>query len=86
MVLAGYATELIFGLLHLVQAQRHASVTEAHISWDYTTWLNIAFLVLAALLLVRFVTLGGLPMLETMGGSPDSTARHNHHAGRCPPG
>ena len=83
MVLAGYAVELIFNLVHLVPAQRHASVIEAHISWNYTTWLNIAFLILAAVLLARFVTSGGLPMLKMMGGSPDGTAQH-HHA-RHPP-
>jgi hypothetical protein len=44
-----------------------------------TTWLNIAFLVLAAILLVRFFTSGGLPMLKMMGGSPGDTAHHDHH-------
>jgi len=29
---------------------------------NYTTWLNIAFLIIAALLLVRFFTTGGMPM------------------------
>ncbi len=71
MVFAGYAIELIFNLFHLVPKQRNASVIEAHISWNYTTWLNIAFLVVAAVLLARFFTSGGLPMLKMMGGSPD---------------
>jgi uncharacterized membrane protein YraQ (UPF0718 family) len=78
MVLAGYAVELIFNLLHLVPGQRTASVIEAHIAWNYTTWLNIAFLILAAVLLARFFTSGGLPMLTMMGGSPDETAHHRH--------
>jgi uncharacterized membrane protein YraQ (UPF0718 family) len=78
MVVAGYAVELIFKLLHLVPGQRNASVMEAHISWDYTTWLNIAFLLLAVLLLVRFFTSGGRPMLRMMGGSPDG---EHHHPG-----
>jgi uncharacterized membrane protein YraQ (UPF0718 family) len=83
MVLAGYAIELIFKLLHLVPSERNASVIEAHILWNYTTWLNIAFLVLAAALLVRFFTSGGLPMLRMMGGSPDDAGHHDHaaHAG-----
>jgi hypothetical protein len=68
--LAGYAVELIFGGLHLVPGQRNARVIEAHVSWNYTTWLNLAFLAVAAVLLVRFVTSGGLPMLRMMGGSP----------------
>ena len=43
---------------------------EAAISWNYTTWLNIAFLVVAAILVVRFITTGGVPMARMMGGSP----------------
>jgi uncharacterized membrane protein YraQ (UPF0718 family) len=76
MVLAGYAVELIFQLAHLVPRERNASVIEASISWNYTTWLNIAFLALAAALLVRFFTAGGMPMLRMMGGSPED-ADHN---------
>jgi uncharacterized membrane protein YraQ (UPF0718 family) len=49
------------------------------ISWNYTTWLNIAFLILAAVLVVRFVRTGGIAMLRMMGGSPD--VDHDHHAG-----
>jgi uncharacterized membrane protein YraQ (UPF0718 family) len=80
MVLAGYAVELIFNLLHLVPGTRNAQVIEAHIAWNYTTWLNIAFLVLAAALVVRFFASGGLPMLKMMGGGPDDAAHHDHHA------
>jgi uncharacterized membrane protein YraQ (UPF0718 family) len=80
MVVAGYAVELLFKLLHLVPGQRNATVMEAHISWNYTTWLNIAFLALAALLLARFFTSGGLPMLRMMGGGPDSVDHHQGHA------
>jgi uncharacterized membrane protein YraQ (UPF0718 family) len=79
MVLAGYAVELIFGGLHLVPEQRNATVIEPHLSWNYTTWLNLAFLALAAVLLVRFFTSGGLPMLAMMGGSPDTDEQHDHH-------
>jgi uncharacterized membrane protein YraQ (UPF0718 family) len=79
MVLAGYAVELLFSALHLVPKQRNATVIEPHLSWNYTTWLNLAFLALAAALLVRFFTSGGLPMLAMMGGSPDSHEHHHHH-------
>jgi uncharacterized membrane protein YraQ (UPF0718 family) len=78
MVLAGYAVELIFNLLHLVPEHRNAQVVEAGISWNYTTWLNIVFLLLAAVLLTRFFTSGGLPMLRMMGGGPDEHG-HAHH-------
>jgi uncharacterized protein len=78
MVLAGYAVELLFHLPHLVPTQRNAQVIEARIAWNYTTWLNIAFLVLGAVLLARFFTSGGPPMLRMMRGGPDDT---HHHAG-----
>jgi hypothetical protein len=42
-----------------------------------TGWLNIAFLILAAVLVARFITSGGIPMLHMMGGSPDLA--HDHH-------
>jgi uncharacterized protein len=77
MVAAGYLVELIFGTANLIPSQRNATVMQASISWNYTTWLNIVFLVIAALLVVRFVTSGGLPMVRMMGGSPD--AEHGHH-------
>jgi hypothetical protein len=75
MVLTGYAVELVFGALRLIQEHRNAKVIEPHISWNYTTWLNLAFLLLAAVLAVRFLTSGGLPMLRMMGGRPDEHAR-----------
>ncbi|GAA4604895.1 permease [Actinoallomurus liliacearum] len=76
MVLAGYLVELLFGVTGLIPEKRHAVVMEQGVSWNYTTWLNIAFLVLAAVLLVRFVRTGGVPMLKMMGGSPEA---ENHH-------
>ncbi|HME47107.1 permease [Mycobacterium sp.] len=79
MVCAGYLVELLFGAAGLVPAHRHATAMQAGVSWNYTTWLNIAFLALAAVLVTRFVTSGGLPMLRMMGGSPDSAdERHCH--------
>jgi hypothetical protein len=79
MVLAGYAVELIFTLLHLVPQQRNARVIEAHISWNYTTWLNLAFLALTVVLLARFAKSGGSAMLRQMGGGPDDQAHHHEH-------
>ncbi len=79
MVCAGYLIELLFGAAGLIPHHRHAMVMAAGISWNYTTWLNIAFLVVAAVLVARFVTSGGLPMLRMMGGSPDSADEHRCH-------
>jgi uncharacterized membrane protein YraQ (UPF0718 family) len=71
MVLAGYIVEFVFSGLGLVPAERAAKVTAEGISWNYTTFLNIIFLLLAAALLVRFFRSGGGHMLKMMGGSPD---------------
>jgi uncharacterized membrane protein YraQ (UPF0718 family) len=79
MVAAGYLVELIFGTTNLIPAQRTATVLEASISWNYTTWLNIAFLALAVLLIVRFVTSGGLPMLRMMWCPPDAEEPAHRH-------
>ncbi len=80
MVVAGYAVELLFGVTGLIPAERSAKVMEAGISWNYTTWLNIAFLVLAVVLVVRFVRTGGIAMLKMMGGDPEDaqTGGHDH--------
>ena len=75
MVLAGYAVEGIFALTGLTPTSRNAAVVEASVSWNYTTWLNIAFLAVAAVLLVRFFRNGGLGMLKMMGGSPQEHGR-----------
>src|SRR5208337_4590510 len=77
MVSAGYLIELLFGTMHLIPTQRSATVMQAAISWNYTTWLNIGFLVMAAILIARFITTGGLPMVRMMGGSPEPA--HDHH-------
>jgi uncharacterized membrane protein YraQ (UPF0718 family) len=78
MVAAGYVIEVLFGLLHLIPAERTAKVVEASISWNYTTYLNITFLILAGALIVRFVRSGGIPMLKMMGGGPDDMSAHDH--------
>jgi uncharacterized membrane protein YraQ (UPF0718 family) len=79
MVAAGYLVELLFGGLGLIPNERDAKVVEASIQWNYTTVLNIIFLILAGALLVRFVSTGGLPMLRMMGGNPEEAGAHAHH-------
>jgi len=66
MVAAALAIELLFQALGLVPEERNAKIVEASVNWNYTTFLNIIFLSLAAVLLWRFVRTGGLPMLRTM--------------------
>ncbi len=47
------------------------------IAWNYTTYLNIVFIIMAAALVVRFFRSGGGTMLKMMGGSPEA-AGHDH--------
>ncbi|WP_042364799.1 permease [Streptacidiphilus neutrinimicus] len=72
MVVAGYAVELVFGGLGLVPDQSQAKLPTDGVSWNYTTFLNIAFLLVAAALVIRFLRTGGRAMLAMMGGSPDA--------------
>ncbi|MEU9531572.1 permease [Streptomyces sp. NPDC048213] len=83
MVLAGYVVEFAFGGLGLVPDRADATVPDSGVSWNYTTWLNIAFLLLAAVLTARFLRTGGRDMLRMMGGSPDSD--HDQAANRSHP-
>jgi uncharacterized protein len=71
MVVAGYLVEILFGGLGLIPAERAARVSAAGIQWNYTSVLNIVFLVLAVAMLIRFFTSGAGYMLRTMGGNPD---------------
>jgi uncharacterized membrane protein YraQ (UPF0718 family) len=80
MVVAGYVVEALFTPLQLVpKGARHAKVGDMGVHWNYTTWLNIVFLALAAVLVWRFVRSGGWSMLRMMGGGPDDMAGHEHH-------
>jgi len=66
MALAALLIEFLFELLGLMPSQRSAQILEMSISFNYTTVLNIIFLAVAALLLVRFFRTGGPRMLAHM--------------------
>jgi uncharacterized protein len=72
MVAAGLLVELVFGGLGLIPEQRAAKVVEASITWNYTTILNLVFLAVAAVLVVRFLRTGGPAMLRMMSGPPSA--------------
>jgi uncharacterized membrane protein YraQ (UPF0718 family) len=78
MVVAGWIVELLFGALGLVPEERHAHVMEASVSWNYTTFLNIVFLVIAAILVARFLRTGGPAMLRMMNMAPMDEHDHDH--------
>ena len=71
--------EAVFAVLGLVPTQRTAQAVEASVTWNYTTWLNIGFLLLAAILVWRFVTTGGIDMLRMMN-RPARGDEPDHHA------
>ncbi len=84
MVLAGYIVEFLFSGLGLVPATRTAKVGETGVVWNYTTYLNIVFLIVAAALVVRFFRSGGGTMMKMMGGSPDAAEAHDgDHSGHA---
>ena len=75
---AAYILELVFDVGGLVPQQRSAQIIEAHLTWNYTTWLNIAFLGLSALLVWRFLKTGGPQMLRIMNQpAPAEAPQHS---------
>jgi hypothetical protein len=65
-VAAALAVERLFQALGLVPEERNAKIVEASVTWNYTTILNIIFIMFAAVLVWRFVRTRGLPMLRMM--------------------
>ena len=78
MAAAGLIVELIFGGFALIPSERQARVVEAAITWNYTSWLNLAFLLLAGLLVGRFLKTGGPAMLRMMNRPSDHGLAHDH--------
>jgi hypothetical protein len=78
MVGAGYAIELLFWALGLVPADRAARSVHRTISWNYTSWLDIAAIAVSMLLLWRFLRTGGPAMLKMME-APQEQHAHGHH-------
>ncbi len=66
MAVASLVVEFLFQILHLIPQERSAQVVEASITFNYTTVLNMIFLIIAALLLFRFFKTGGPEMLRMM--------------------
>jgi hypothetical protein len=78
MAVAALIVDLIFGGFALIPSEHKARVVEASITWNYTTWLNLAFLVLAGLLVGRFLKTGGPAMLRMMN-RPTYQGHAHHH-------
>ena len=81
MAAAGLIVEFLFQGLGLVPTERNAKVVEASVTWNYTTALNILFLLLAAALVWRYFRRGGgLAMLRMMN-QPAHEHAHMHAPG-----
>src|SRR2546430_9983185 len=66
MAAAGYIVEFLFGALNIIPQNRNIVAITQGIQWNYTTILNIIFLMLAAVMVIRFIRTGGIPMLRMM--------------------
>jgi len=78
MAASGLIVDLLFKLVGLEPTgARHAKVTDAGVSWNYTTVLNIIFLAVAVALIVRYFRQGGglsmLRMMNTPHAAPGRT-------------
>lgn len=68
MAAAALVVEFVFQILHLIPQERKAQIVEGTIRWNYTTILNIVFLALALVLVIRFFRTGGPAMMRMMSG------------------
>ena len=73
--IAGFLVGGAFQLLGLLPTNHHVTVFETQPSWNYTTFLDIAFLILTAVLAWRFVTTGGMEMLRAHAHRPEEGAK-----------
>ena len=75
MAAAGYLVEFLFEALGIIPQNRTTVIITEGIQWNYTSILNIIFLALAALLVMRFIRTGGLAMLRMMN-TPEKEMSH----------
>lgn len=79
MALAGYIVELLFTLLHIIPTQRSVAIISHGLSLNFTSVLNILFLLLGGALLYRFLKTGGMSMLRMMDTPEHALYHGNHH-------
>lgn len=81
MASAALAIEFLFGALHLIPHERRTQMIEESIRWNYTSILDLIFVALGLLLVIRFLRTGGPAMLKMMSGSSQASSHHHkHHA------
>jgi hypothetical protein len=84
MAFAGLVVDGLFEGLGALPTNRNISVFDTTVSWDYDTFLNIAFLAVIALLAVRFLRTDGLRMARMMNAPPMDATHHGHDASGHP--
>jgi hypothetical protein len=75
---AALVVEGLFSALHLIPAHRQLEVMQESVRWNYTSVLNVFFIIVSALLLVRFLKTGGPAMLREMGNAPADPLTEAH--------
>jgi ABC-type sugar transport system permease subunit len=78
MAIAGLIVELLFDALGLIPRERNALVAEPSLSLNYTTVLNVGFLLLAGILVIRAWRTGGFAMLAMMDRAAGASTPHHH--------
>ncbi len=78
MAAAGYVVEWLFGALGVIPTNRAVTAISESPSLNYTSALNIIFLVVAAALVWRFLRTGGPAMLRMMNQPGDMGGEMGH--------
>jgi uncharacterized protein YybS (DUF2232 family) len=63
---AALVIRFIFGALSLIPNKRRKQLIEKSIRWNYTSILDLVFLALGLILVIRFLRTGGPDMLRMM--------------------
>jgi uncharacterized protein len=77
MAAAGYVVEFLFQALGIIPQNRTVVAITEGVQWNYTSLLNIIFLLLAAFLVVRFIRTSCIPMLRMMNTSEQDMTHHH---------
>jgi uncharacterized membrane protein YraQ (UPF0718 family) len=77
MAAAGYIVEILFGALGIIPRNHAVGAISEGFQWNYTSFLNIVFLALAGVMVIRFFRTGGRGMLRMMG-MPEEKMIHSH--------
>jgi uncharacterized protein len=69
--------EFLFQALGIIPQNRNVVAITEGVQWNYTSILNMLFLPLAAILVIRFIRTGGLPMLRMMSKPAQGMSHHD---------